>query len=197
MQTAMKYSDTDQDFLSGQELYDALSEIRKSIHKRDLSSQFRKYLNHLDEQFYNTMPSKTRIMNTIASSGGKTGMGWDKEHMTNKLKEDYISMEEVKRMVLSLENELKDPCSEFHKLACNTLTKERFSEVRYHVEQTGTDAFVFGDIITEIPINKYLWDVRYDGSSRLISRLYHECRIGISPKKRGVMPDNFYIRKVA
>ncbi len=143
------------------------------------------------------MPSKTRIVNTISISGGKKGMGWDEEDMKKKLKEYGITIEDVEYMVISLENELENPYSKFHKFACNTLPKEKFNDDTWdHIDHNGNEVYVFGCIHTEIPLNKKIWDMKYR-ASRVINYQYHGGRVGVSSKEGTKMPKNFYIRKVA
>ena len=189
------YTAPKEELLADQDLYNELVKIRSAISKKDLSSQFKRYLNELSE--HEKIGSKTRILNTIAHSGGKTGQGWLKEDMTEKLEPYGISIKDIEHLVRSLADELKNPYSEFHKLSCNLLQEDGFSDDAWkYIKQSGKKVSVFGCTYTETPLNENIWALQ-SNKQILISRRYSDCIIGVSPKIHNVMPENFYIRKVA
>ena len=183
-------------YLSGQKLYDELSKIRTIIKKEDLSSQFSKYFKeYLCKN--RKISSSTKINYLFGQSGGKLGMGWDEEYMSGKLQDNGTTVGELEYMVLSLENELKDPYSEFHKLAFNSLPKDTFNDETWgYIEDKGELVSVFGCELTEIPLCEDIWNM-YNNSERIINIRYRQSLIGIHPKIKNNMPKNFYIRKVA
>lgn len=182
-------------YLSGQDLYNELSKIRKIIKKEDLSSQFSKYFNKLNEN--RKISSSTKISLLFGQGGGKPGMGWDEVYMSGKLRKNGTTVGRLEYMVLSLEKELENPYSEFHKLAFNSLPKDTFNDEKWeYIEDNGDSVSVFGSIHTEIPLNKDIWDM-YNNKDRIINLRYRQSFIGIHPKIKNKMPDNFYIRKVA
>ena len=192
-------SPVEEKFLSGQELYDELLDLRKAIIEEYLSSQFSKYYRqYLCKK--RKISSSTKIESIFGHSGGKLGMGWDEKYMTDKLEKCGKTIEDVEYLVLSLEKELKDLYSEFHKLAFNSLPKETFNyETWGYIKEKGEQVSVFGCNLTEIPLNEDIWKIYNNNNNRekIISSRYRQSFIGIHPKIKNKMPEHFYVRKVA
>ncbi len=172
-----------QNFLSGEELYEAVKRHRDIISNASLAYQFGRY--------FNGVPAPLRAKGLLGVPHTATNRTEpDIEHMMKQLADMGTSLERVSTIFLSLVEELKNPQSDIHKIVMKpvyggTICSEVYDVISKTVNSQNTHhvEFIFGNKYVVLPVDEQLFKMKPVGktTNRCLSVLYNAGSIGLSP----------------